>query len=267
MAAILTPEVMAVPREDTLRSAWTSVEGLRIHYRTNDREEALPVVLVHGAAVSGRHMLPTAVELADRAAVRVPDLPGHGHSDDPAEVLDTIGQADAVAAISGELGLPPAVYVGNSFGCQIITALALRHPRCIAAAVLQGPTVDPRGRGWPRQLNRWVRNTIREGSTQPSETFAQWGRAGRRVFFRTIRAMYDDHIEERLPQVQIPTLVVRGADDAIVPQRWADEVTSLLPRGDLEVVADATHTMTVTDADRLADIVLAFRHRVAAGAP
>jgi pimeloyl-ACP methyl ester carboxylesterase len=40
-----------------------------------------------------------------------------------------------------------------------------------------------------------------------------------------------DRIEDKLPLVQVPTLVVRGARDRIVPQAWAEEVTRLLPRG------------------------------------
>ncbi len=51
-------------------------------------------------------------------------------------------------------------------------------------------------------------------------------------------------IEKRLPDVSCPALVVRGSADRVVPQRWAEQVTCLLPRGQPRVMPGATHTMT-----------------------
>ena len=52
-----------------------------------------------------------------------------------------------------------------------------------------------------------------------------------------------DKIEEKLPYIQAPTLVVRGSNDPVVPQRWAEEVTRLLPHGSLRVIPGAAHTI------------------------
>jgi pimeloyl-ACP methyl ester carboxylesterase len=42
---------------------------------------------------------------------------------------------------------------------------------------------------------------------------------------------FNDRIEAKLPYMHIPTLVVRGENDPVVPQKWAQEVVELLPNG------------------------------------
>lgn len=241
-----------------LASRWADVLGLRLHVRVGGPGDAPPVVLVHGAAVSGRHVEPIAVELARRFRVVVPDLPGHGRSEDPPRVLDLDGHADAVAGVVEAFDLGSVALLGNSYGCQIITALALRHPQVVSRAVLQGPTLDPAGGHGVRQFGRWLVNTVREGTTQPSETFRQWGQAGPRVFAGTLRSMFADRIERRLPEFDVPALVVCGTRDAVTPPRWGRDAARLLPRGRFVAVDGATHTMTVAHPEALADVVVPF---------
>lgn len=238
------------------------VGALTLHMRVavNDAEGAPTVVLVHGAAVSSRNMAPTAQALAPHCTVYAPDLPGHGLSDDPPRVLDVAGLADALAAWMDAVGLQRACLLGNSFGCQVITSFALRHPDRVDRLVLQGPTVDPQAPGFLRQCARWLVNGMREGATQPTVTFRDWYDAGLPGFVLTIRYMLRDRIEERLPLVDVPTLVVRGGRDPIVPQRWAEAATALLPNGRLVVVPGETHTMVFANPGALVRVVLPLLH-------
>jgi 2-hydroxy-6-oxonona-2,4-dienedioate hydrolase len=70
--------------------------------------------------------------------------------------------------------------------------------------------------------------------------------------------MLRDPVEEKLPLVEAPTLVVRGGRDLIVSQRWAEEFAALLPRGRLLVVPGAAHAVNYDDPEALADAVLRF---------
>ncbi|MDQ3880940.1 MAG: alpha/beta hydrolase, partial [Chloroflexota bacterium] len=68
----------------------------------------------------------------------------------------------------------------------------------------------------------------------------------------------------KLPCVRVPTLVVRGGRDPIVPQAWAEEVARLLPRGRLVVIPGAAHAVNHDAPAALARVVLPFlteRHR------
>jgi pimeloyl-ACP methyl ester carboxylesterase len=69
----------------------------------------------------------------------------------------------------------------------------------------------------------------------------------------------DQHrIENVLPKVQAPTLVGRGSRDPIIPQRWAEEATRLLPNGRLEVIEGETHTIVLAAPQRLVRVVVPF---------
>ena len=56
----------------------------------------------------------------------------------------------------------------------------------------------------------------------------------------------------------MPTLVVRGERDPIVPQYWAEEVARILPRGRLAVVPEAGHALNYSRPHDLARLVRAY---------
>jgi 2-hydroxy-6-oxonona-2,4-dienedioate hydrolase len=236
-----------------------------MHARISTRplpRDAPTIVLVHGIGVSGRYLVPTALRLAATCRVYVPDLPGFGLSVKPSEILDVPALADALAAWMRVVQLPRATLLGNSFGCQIIAEFGVRHAGLISRAVLQGPTMDPRARSAPRQLLRWMLNSPFEpavaGTSLGTVVRQDYRDAGVRRVIATFRHALRDRIEDKLPSLAVPTLVVRGARDPIVPQRWAEEATRLLPNGRLIVVPGAAHTMCFTSPDALARVTRDF---------
>lgn len=203
--------------------------------------ESLPVVLVHGLGVSSRYLVPAAEHLAPYYRTYAPDLPGFGKSDKPRRVL-TIGElAEALAAWMDEAGLERVVLLGNSLGCQIIAEIGLRYAERIACAVFVGPTADPQGRTPFTHVVRLLRDVPREPPILIPLQAYDYAIAGIRRAARTFGFMLRHRMEEVLPQLEVPTLVVRGARDPIVPQRWAEEATRLLPRGRLVVIPGQAH--------------------------
>ena len=216
------------------------------------------MVLVHGLVVSSRYMVPTAERLAPYCRVFAPDLPGFGRSENPPRVLDVSGLSDALSAWMGEVGLERATLVGNSLGCQIIADLAVRYPGRVERTVLQGPTIDPLGRSVPRQVGRFLLDAPREPlSLFPIELLDLLS-AGARRTWRTFRYALADRIEEKLPYMRVPTLVVCGSRDPIAPQRWAKEATELLPMGRLSVIPGAAHAANYGWAAEFARIIREF---------
>lgn len=156
-----------------LHSSFAEVEGLLLHARVHaDAPRAPEVVLVHGVGVSSRNMVPAAEALAAECRVHAIDLPGHGRSEDPPGIPDIAGLADYVAAWARSVGIAGAAFLGNSVGCQIVADLASRFPELARRVVLQGPTIDPSGRGLVRQLSRWLINGYREPAEQRGITLA-----------------------------------------------------------------------------------------------
>jgi 2-hydroxy-6-oxonona-2,4-dienedioate hydrolase len=238
------------------------VEGLPIHARVSvdptPSGSLLPVVLVHGIGVASRFMVPIAELLAPYHSVYAPDLPGFGESEKPTHALSLVELTDALAGWTRVIRLEGATFVGNSFGCQIVADLAVRYPELVERVVLQGPTIDPRGRQAWRQIARLLRNSYHEPLSHGLISAQEYPRCGFRRLVQTFRYALEDRIEEKLPHVRVPALVVRGSKDPIVPQRWAEEVTCLLPMGRLVVVPGAPHTLVYDAPSELARVVRPF---------
>ncbi|KAF6663930.1 alpha/beta hydrolase [Pantoea vagans] len=213
---------------------------------TPNEDKGLPVVLIHGLVMSGRAMEPLALALSRDYHVLVPDLPGFGASTLPASapVMSVDQQAEALWLWLQHNGFQRAIWVGNSFGCQILAALAVKHPQAVAGLVLQGPTVDRHARSLPRQLWRDWRNGRLETRRPPGPLARiDYAKAGLRRAFGTMREMMRDHIEHRLTYINAPTLLLRGSRDPVCPARWLDELAALMPHSELITLRDGTHTL------------------------
>lgn len=244
----------------TFEQRWTIVDGRRLHARVAEQGRAgsMAIVLVHGLGVSGRYLMPTARRLAEGFPVFVPDLPGHGRSEQPPSTLDVGGLGDALLGWLDAQGIERPVLLGNSLGCQTVVEVASRCPSRVSAVILTAPTGDPAVRSLPRWLGRLLRDLPREPfDLIPLET-VDYLRAGPIRVYRTARAMVEDPFIAKLARVVQPALVVRGGRDPIVTQSWAAEVAHRLPNGRLAVIAGAGHAINYNAPERLAALVAAF---------
>lgn len=216
-----------------------------------------PVVLVHGVIVSSRYFLPLAAALRD-LGVLVPDLPGFGLSAAARPVTDVGGLADALLACVSAAGHDRIFLVGNSFGAQIAVEAAIRAPERVERLVLVGPTVDPAARTLLRQYVRWQRNAPDEHLSVLPVMARDVADLGLVRATALLRAMLEHRMEERLPLVRPPTLVVRAGRDRVVPDRWAQDAAAMLPDGRLAVLPGYAHMPHWSGALALAPIVRDF---------
>jgi pimeloyl-ACP methyl ester carboxylesterase len=228
------------------------VGGVQVYARSGG--EGPPVVLVHGYGISGQYMLPLAKVLASSCSVFAPDLPGHGRSEPSAGPLGIAGLADALGDWLDVIGLERPALVANSMGCQIVTEVAVRRPERVGPMVLVGPTIDPRRRSARHQIFGALRDSAREPALLIALAGREW--AGNLGQLRTLaRSVLADRIEQRLPAIEQPTIVVHGEQDGLVSREWAEEVAELLPRGRLVVVPGEPHAIPYTHPRLLAGIV------------
>jgi 2-hydroxy-6-oxonona-2,4-dienedioate hydrolase len=188
-------------------------------------------------------MVAAAERLAPNCRVYIPDFPGFGDSDKPERTLNLTELGDVLVAWMDEAGLERASLLGNSLGCQLGVDVAVRYPERVAKLVLQGPIIDPEARSVWGQAVRWLKNAPHESSSQAMIVFKDYRKCGLKRAWETFVYSLQDRIEEKLPFVEVPVLVVRGSKDPIAPQAWAEEVTRLLPKGRLKVVPGASHTL------------------------
>ena len=205
------------------------------------------VVLVHGLVISSRYMEPLALALAGNGyRVLAPDMPGYGESvvGSPRSSLSIESLSDALFMWLTAMNVGKASFIGNSFGCQVLTMLAVRHPAVVDRLVLQGLTVNPDARNLFTQISRAVLNGRRERQRSSADIGrVDYAKAGP---WRALTSMYRlirDRVETRLPSIQSPCLILQGTRDPVVPTPWAQRACDLLPNGQFRLLEGATHTM------------------------
>jgi NAD(P)-dependent dehydrogenase (short-subunit alcohol dehydrogenase family)/pimeloyl-ACP methyl ester carboxylesterase len=259
------------PRKSGGREGWGRLDGGRLVRRVTIAQgleivgwhrtpvHAAPsVVCVHGAGVSSRQFHPLVAELGREVDAWTVDLPGYGRSAKASRPLTLSELGDALAAWLNAADLAPTSLVGCSFGCQIAVDVAVRYPELVRSLVLAGPTTDAHARTWPRLLARWLRNSVNEDPRMLPLNLADYLDAGPRRVITAFRESKRDRIEDRLAQVGVPTLVVRGELDRITPSEWVEEVTRLLPAGRLVTVPGTAHTVPVGAPREMARLVTEF---------
>src|SRR5688572_25191271 len=138
------------------------VGGTSVYCRRSTTVDGVPLVHLHGFAISGAYLMPTARALVDRGVNVVPDLPGYGRSERREQVLDIPALAETTLAILDRLEIDKAVLVGNSMGCPISLEVAHEAPERVHGLVLVSPAGGTHNQPIPRALGQLVRDVFRE---------------------------------------------------------------------------------------------------------
>ncbi|WP_250035611.1 alpha/beta fold hydrolase [Paractinoplanes maris] len=236
------------------RHGWTRAAGLDLHDRACEDVPGLPVVMLHGLAVSHRYLMPTAHVLAGRHPVVVPDLPGFGLSDKPARAYDVGEHAAVVADWLAGRGLDRVAVVGHSFGAEVAARLALLVPETVAALVLAAPTTDPRGRSRRQLIGRWLLDTQVEAPWQVPILARDIVDAKPWRVLATVGHSVRNVVEDDLVKLPVRPLVLAGALDPVAPARWRAEVAAITG-GTMVTIGQAGHNVLTTSPRRSAEAI------------
>jgi len=245
----------------TLAERWTLVAGRPVFARVSvdpTPPGAAPVVLVHGFAISGRSLEPTARRLARDHPTYVPDLPGFGRSVRPERVPAIPELAEALAEWMTAVGLERAVLLGHSMGCQVIAELAQRAPGMVERAILVGPSGQPQVSGPIEQIGRLALDGLREPFGLVRIALADYLRFGPRRALRLLREVNRHPMDDRLRGLTAPTLLVVGERDPIFPVELARRQVGSLPCGRLAVVPGAAHAVPYSAPDHVVRLIRDF---------
>jgi pimeloyl-ACP methyl ester carboxylesterase len=249
--------------------------------------------LVHGIGDSSRTWEGVVPLLAQHHTVVAPDLLGHGQSDKPRADYSVGGFANGIRDLMVVLGVERATVVGHSLGGGIALQFAYQYPERVERLVLVaagglGAEVTPVLRaaalpGASQAIALSCRAPFRTPVLQAARALARLGlldrtdvegaaeiwhglrdRSTRTAFLRTLRAVVDLRGQavtsrDRLYLAEaIPTLVVWGDRDPVLPVKHAREAADACPGAQLEVVARAGHLPHESHPARFVASVLAF---------
>jgi pimeloyl-ACP methyl ester carboxylesterase len=244
-----------------LSERWTSNDGVKVFYRESSGPPgAAPMMHLHGFGLSGRYLLPTAELLAGEFRTLVPDLPGFGRSGRPRQPLDVPELAQAAAAFLDDRGIEKVTLVGNSMGCAVICEFAHLYPERLERAVLVAPAGGLHNQPLPRALRQLARDGIREPLGLMQVAVPDYLRFGVPSTLRMFRALTRYPALDRLLQLHIPTLVVLGSADPLMPAPpRVKEVAGQIDNSVLLVVIHgAAHAINFSHPGELANVIRQF---------
>jgi non-heme chloroperoxidase len=276
------------PQENGFMPRITTKDGTDIYY--NDWGAGQPIVFSHGWPLSADAFEDQMYFLASRGYRCIAhDRRGHGRSSQPWSGNDLDTYADDLAALVEKLDLTNAIHVGHSTGGGEVARYIARHgTKRAAKAVLIGaiPPLMLKTPANPGGLPIEVFDQLRAGVQADRSKFwmdlslpfygynrpgakisegvrqsfwVQGMMAGFPASYFCIKAFSQTDQTEDLKRFDIPTLILHGDDDQIVPIGAAAMLSSKLVKGaTLKVIPGAPHGMCTTLKDRINDELLAF---------
>ncbi len=253
-----------------------------------------PVVLfIHGILGSHRSWAQLIDRIDDNHRVIVPDLFGHGESAKPVGDYSLGAHAATMRDLLDRLGIERVTLVGHSLGGGIAMEFRYLFPQRVERLVLVasgglGREVNPvlrsatlPGAEWvlPLIASGWVRARAesagrvmsRAGWRPGSDISAIWpgftslgDGESRRAFLATTRAVVDpggqtvsahDYLPDALP---IPTLIVWGSRDRMIPAWHAISAQQSIPQCRVELFQGAGHFPQLDEPDRFAELLRDF---------
>lgn len=246
-------------------------DGAVLHYEIagDPRRPALLLVEGMGGDVAGWHRNIPALS-AERCVVAL-DLRGNGRSsalEDERTILDLA--ADALALLD-ELAIRRADVWGMSMGGLIAQELALHHPGRVRSLILgcthpggahRIPAPEPIGRFWdalyaPAFLAGNPAHVEEDRAVRGGRTQTATSRKHQRAAVRAFDSW------ERLPLLDVPTLVLSGTEDRVIDVRNSRLLAERIPGAELVLLEGAGHVFHSERADEVNALVLDFlrRHR------
>ena len=260
----------------------TTQDGTQIYYK--DWGTGQPVVFSHGWPLTADAWDAQMVFLAEHGFRCIAhDRRGHGRSSQPWEGNEMDTYADDLAALTRHLDLHQAVHVGHSTGGGEVARYLGRHgTQRVAKAVLIGAVTPHLSKTVPMSVFDDIRKNTRNDRSQYfldfSEPFFGYNRpgakesqgardsfwqqgmlAGLKNLLDCIKAFSETDFTEDLNKIDVPTLVMHGDDDQIVPFAISGALTAqLVPNAQLKVYPGYPHGMCTTQAEEINADLLAF---------
>ncbi len=217
------------------------------------------IVLVHGIGMSSRYFARLHDALLPHSRVISLDLPGFGGTPKPPKAVDVETMATALAEVVASLDAGPVVLVGHSMGTQWVVELGRQRPDLVSRVVVIGPVSDVAHRSATAQGRALAMDTLLEPPGTNWIVTTDYIRCGVPWYVAQLRPMLSYPIEERVRDLTMPLLIVRGERDPIASTRWCRLVRGNAPVASLVHIPRAPHNAQRFAPRAVAAAILAHR--------
>lgn len=243
------------------------IRGKKIFYESVG--EGLPIVFIHGSM--GNHVSwEFQKQLSEKYRLVLLDLPGHGESDPLDEENSVKLYADYVAEFVRGLGIEKMVVVGHSLGGAICIQLALDYPDLLRAIVLVGtgaklgvlPTIlEALRTNFEESIELAIGGMAFAENANPElieMAKNECLKCKQQVGYSDFAACNNFDVRERISEINIPTLIIVGAEDKLTPVKWSQYLNEKISNSSLKIIESAGHMVMIEQPEELNQAMLTF---------
>ena len=246
---------------EAFREGHVEADGFRIRYMAAGAGP--PLVHLHGAG--GLRLTPGHDLLSRQFRIVALEMPGFGTSSENTRTRSQAELAATMAKAVDKLGFDKFNLMGTSFGGKTALWLAAQHPDRVEALVLEAPAaIRPEGSeppsGSPEEMARRLYAHPERVTLPPPPDPAVRAQTGRLVA-RLRGPDRDPDLEVLLATLAVPTLVLFGTLDRVIPPEMGRHYKMLLPNCNLVLVYDAGHAISTDRPEAFAEVVGDFVER------
>ena len=243
------------------REGFVEADGFRIRYMEAGAGPAL--VHLHGAG--GLRLNPSHDLLARHHRVIAFEMPGFGASAENTRTASVAELGSTMARAAANLGLDRFNLMGTSFGGRVSLWLAVQYPERLEALVLEAPAaIRPEGArapsGTPEEMARLL--FAHPERVPPLPAVPPSIRDQTQALVRRLGGpARDPDLEQRLTGLTVPTLVLFGTVDRVIPPEMGRFYKELIPNCHLVLVYDAGHSIGTDRPEAFTEVVADFIER------
>lgn len=242
----------------TPQGHYIQANGLEIYYE--EYGTGAPLLLLHGGTLTSHSWQAHATQFAQQHRVIAPDSRGHGRTKNPSNELSYRLMADDMAALIQALDLNKPAICGFSDGAQIVLELGMHYPTLPQSLVVAGAFFKF-SEEYCSTLKEWGLEAAGIVDFDKVEKnlaglLAGWktnhaplgGPDYWRTLIHQISTMWWtplDYTAQDFQQITVPTLVLLGDRDTLIPVEQAVEMYRFIPDAELAILPGATHGATV----------------------
>ncbi len=264
---------------------YTISDGIRLYWE--EQGEGPPVLLIMGLTFTHDMWFRVLPALASRSRVILFDNRGVGLSEVPPGPYTIRQMARDASAVLDAAGLSSAHVVGASMGGMIAQELALTHPDRVRSLLLACTSHGGLLARWPRFVRprgiKWTGSERRErelalapllyAPSTPMDRIHEdldvrcrspWSYKG---FLNQFSGILLWSSYRRLPSIRVPTLVVHGDCDRLVPYQNGQVVASRIPGARFRLIQDAGHILTTDQPGACKRLMIEFVRQIQEAGP